>query len=116
MPVTLPPEMKAKLSVVRRRHNRVAIVAVLILIPSVFAYLWYGPASRLLLGCFTVCFAAVVIGYFIWLWRYDAALCREVGLICPHCGRPLYQLSANSFSLFGKCPHCKRSVMSDRQT
>jgi len=110
MRVDLPPEMTAKLAIVRRRHNRVAIAAVLVLIPSMFAYLWYGPASRALLFCFTACWAAAAIAYFIWLWRYDAALCREVGLLCPYCSRPLYQGGPNDFSLFGRCPKCKRSL------
>jgi hypothetical protein len=110
MRVNFPPEMKAKLSAVRRRHNRVALTAVLILIPSMFAYILYGPASRFLSGCFVVCWIMLTIVYFVWLWRYDAALCREVGLLCPYCSRPLYQGGANDFSLFGRCPKCKKSI------
>jgi hypothetical protein len=111
MPPQLPPEMKAKFVIVRRRHNRVALPAAFLLISPMLAYLRYGPASRPLLFSVIAGWAAVAIVYFVWLYRYDGALCREVGLLCPYCSRPLYQGGPNDFSLLGKCPKCKRSVM-----
>ncbi|MHA3774776.1 hypothetical protein ACXR0O_24910 [Verrucomicrobiota bacterium sgz303538] len=102
--------MKRKLSIVRRKHNRGVITACLIVIPTVFLYIWFGPSSRAMLVCFAAILATAFGVYFRWLWRYDARLCEEVGLLCPYCSRPLYQGGANEFTLVGKCPSCKRFV------
>jgi len=113
MSASFPPEMKRKLSVVRRRHNRVAITACLILLPMAFLIVWFGPSSRVLLICCLAVWAVAVGIYGRCLWLYDARLCQEVGLMCPCCSRPLYQGGMNEFTLYGKCPRCKRFVATE---
>jgi hypothetical protein len=110
MKIAFSPEMKRRLSIVRHKHNRAAITACVIALPTAFLYVWFGPPSRALLACFAIAFAISAGLYFRWLWIYDARLCEEVGLLCPHCSRPLYQGGANEFTLAGMCPRCKRFV------
>ncbi len=111
MTVALPSEMARKLSVVRRKHNRAALTGCLVLIPPLFLYLQFGPRSQTLLYGFLAVFAILCGIYFRWIWIYDTKLCEEVGLLCPHCSRPLYQGGANEFTLAGRCPKCKCSVL-----
>ena len=105
------PDLKIKLAIVRKRHNRVAIMALVIFISSFFGFIRFVPYSPVTSGFALALFVAATIIYIRWFWLYDGRLCKEEGLICPYCAGPLYQGGANSFSLFGNCPKCKRSVV-----
>jgi hypothetical protein len=36
-------------------------------------------------------------------------LCRDLGFLCPHCGKPLFE-ARGRIEATGNCPKCKRSI------
>jgi hypothetical protein len=119
MNANLPSEMKRKLGIVRRSHNTRLLIFLAIFIPAVFggirlvAYVerHIDPGSRIPLITFTLC--VVVIGVLMLrsVFRHDAFLCRQLGLVCPHCSRTLYEPSLNLLTVRGECPRCKKPVL-----
>jgi len=66
--------------------------------------------EHITLACAVVIVCAEIYAIYRIL-KYDKALCRQIGFVCPHCSEPLYRTHALIFRT-GKCPACK-AVISD---
>lgn len=110
MQSVLPPAFEAARVHIGRTHNRLVLLLMVLLFGALFGLLQYAPELvtsepwKPLLVVIAVQWAA-----FLAAVRYDNALCRKLGYMCPKCNKPLYE-SRSVFYLDGKCPKCKRQL------
>jgi hypothetical protein len=44
------------------------------------------------------------------IFQYDKVMCMQLGFMCPHCAKPLYE-PRGLIWVNAKCPKCKRSIL-----
>ena len=109
----LPPELESKRVAIARKHNQIVGWMLFVLFPTMFALaigLRHRPTSWLIVSLLGLVFGEAYSIYR--LFKFDVEMCERTGFMCPHCGKPLYE-PRGFISLTGKCPKCKRSVLSE---
>lgn len=111
----LPADVHKRLSRVRLRHRG-----------SLFAFIlvYYGvqilslhilsKSSKAVVVALLFCTSVIALACLILLVRRTDRFCRELGLVCPNCGKTLYQPKGSASLAAGKCPHCEETVFAPR--
>jgi hypothetical protein len=109
----LPNELESKRIAIGTRHNRLVGMMTLVALAALFLTIVYLAHTREFwvgivgLGTIEVYALRRVL-------QYDDQMCKQLGFICPHCQKPLYE--PRSFvKLNGRCPKCQKSILSDTQ-
>lgn len=117
----LPPDLEAKRFTITKSNNR--RVRRLVLAVFVYAILLVYLLPHILrdrpmdyLVIFVAGTSVLLMGYGLYrIIQHDNEMCRQLGFMCPHCGRPLYE-PQGFISLNGRCPKCRRSVLPSTQS
>ena len=111
MKTVLTGELAAKRQRIARSHNLrvVAMLATFLAAGLVFALMLpRGRPHSSVVIAFLICLL-VVEGYAIYrIVQHDNELCREIGFMCPFCGKPLYENRALIWNSL--CPKCGRDI------
>ena len=116
MKSVLSPESEAKRVRIAKAHNRLVIVLLISMILFLFIFIWIVPhglskPSRIeaVVGSFLIIAALEAYGIYR-IIKHDEELCRQLGFMCPHCGKPLYE-SRSFINITGRCPKCRGNVI-----
>ncbi len=118
MKSVLPPELESKRVTIARRHNRL-VIALLVatfvaLFTTVLLLTKLAPNPGLhklpLLVSGIILIGILEIYGIRRIISQDAELCRQLGFICPHCHKPLYD-PRGLISVTGRCPKCRASII-----
>jgi len=114
----LPLDLESKRLTIAKKHNRLVLALMLAMLGvAVVALLIRNSlttsARPLPLGIILLVLSLMGGLEFVGLiriFKYDNQMCRELGFVCPHCHKPLYE-PRSWISLNGLCPKCKKSIL-----
>jgi hypothetical protein len=72
-----------------------------------------NPPSQWLNGIGFVAALSLMFLVLVHLLRQQQKLCRELGLLCPNCNKPLLELNAKLALTTGRCAECGSLLISD---
>jgi hypothetical protein len=107
----LPPELESKRLAIARKHNQLVSLILLAFISVIFPVVFFLQRN------FTIELLAVIglgvteaYGLFR-VFKNDNQLCLQLGFMCPHCAKPLYD-PHGFINVTGLCPKCRKSIVS----
>ena len=109
MKLVLTGELLAKRQQIAKSHNfwtLLLFVGILGLIPGLVRLMRGIPRGFTITLPILIAAAAYAIYRII---QHDNQLCRELGFMCPFCGKPLYESHALLYNTL--CPKCKRDIV-----
>ncbi len=116
----LPPDLEAKRFTIMKSNNRrirrllLAMFVCAILLVQLLPHIppdW----QRAYVVIFGLCIFILLVGYGLYrIIKHDNEMCRQLGFMCPHCGKPLYE-PQGFISQNGRCPKCRRSILPSTQ-
>jgi hypothetical protein len=114
----LSSELETKRLTIARKHNSLVIRLMVFVFGSLIIALLILNSQKvsarpLPLGIILTVFVLAGGFEFVGLMRifkYDQQMCRELGFVCPHCGKPLYE-PRSWINVNGLCPKCKKSIL-----
>ncbi len=112
----LPETLRAKQRECVRHHNQAVFGLVAVVFLTILGFLFLQPKGfHLRIGWLAAAVLIEAVPGFVLIKRRDDRRCREIGFVCPACGKPLYYASdryAQSRLLtHGECPHCHGRVV-----
>jgi hypothetical protein len=115
MPIdsVLSASLEAKRLALVKAHNRgvacliPGLLALVILTFTTAPWGWSHSKRIMFGGGVCVFFVAEFYGLYR-VFKHDARLCRELGFLCPHCQKPLYE-PRSLLNATGRCPKCRQS-------
>lgn len=118
MQSVLPPGLESKRIAIARRHNHLVIALLIATVAVLFAALLLltklapnpGPHKTPLLVSVIVFIVIFEVYGIRRISRQDDELCRQLGFLCPHCHKPLYD-PRGFISITGRCPKCRASAL-----
>lgn len=109
--------MEVKRISIAKAHNRLVIrllfglFAALLLLAVLVPHGWSKPHRQAFVVGFILLVIVPLEAYGIyWIFKRDEEFCRELGFMCPHCHKPLYEPRA-FINITGRCPKCRTSVL-----
>jgi hypothetical protein len=111
----LPHELETKRISIATRHNQIVGVMILSVIVAIFLIVALLRGSPRIWTLLAIAVVGGVEFYVIRrVFKYDEHMCEQLGFICPHCHKPLYE--PHSFiNLNGQCPKCRKSLLNEAQ-
>ena len=109
MKSVLTGELLAKRQRIAKSHNfrtLLLFLGVLGLILGLLRLLHGIPHGFIIMLPFLIAAEACAIYRII---QHDNQLCRELGFMCPFCGKPLYESHALLYNTL--CPKCKKDIV-----
>ncbi len=116
MKSVLPAELESKRIKIAKAHNLLvcALLGMLFLgLVLMAALVPRGPSHKpsnmgLVAGFLAI---GILEAYGIYrIIQHDNDLCRQLGYVCPFCGKPLYEPRASTWAN-GLCPKCRKSLI-----
>ena len=112
MKSVLTGELAEKRKRIAKRHNFLLLAGFPIVASAIllaFSRIQFPPHSQYPLPLF---FGTVLVveGFGLYLLlQYDQKLCRQMGFMCPQCGKPLYEPRALLWNTL--CPKCGKDIV-----
>jgi hypothetical protein len=109
----LPRELESRRIAIGTRHNQMVGIMSLVALAALFLIIIFLAHTR---GFWIamVGLGSMEVVALRRLFRYDDQMCEQLGFICLHCHKPLYE-SRSFINLNGRCPKCRKSVLRDTQ-
>ena len=115
MKSVLPPELESKRLTIAKTHNRLVLMLLAGMFAGIFLLVGITPVRGPRAWPYFLVGMIIVLGlegYGIFrIFKYDEQLCAQLGFMCPHCRKPLYE-PRGFINLNGRCPKCKKSIIS----
>jgi hypothetical protein len=108
----LPAEWESKRFAIGKRHNQIVGMLLLGLFAALFMvvpFIGHGsPWWHVLVAFLPVGLAEIYALRRV--FKYDAKMCEQLGFMCPHCHKPLYE-PRSFINRNGRCPKCGKSIL-----
>jgi hypothetical protein len=113
MKSVLPEELEIKRLKIKRKHTLLAFLLLcgvfgFFIIVVMVARNFDVPQNFAVIGGFLVAGLSESYGMKR-LNAHDDTLCEQMGLMCPHCQKPLFSARDNDL-VTGICPRCTKSI------